>query len=86
MQFMSCYKIKRSFCNMNYGIPKTSVLCPISNDFHIFRYSPEVFYKKLLLKISQNSQENTRIGDSFFNKVWKPATLFSKDFNTGVFL
>ena len=40
----------------------------------------EVFYKKVLLKISQNWQENTCARVSFFNKVasLSPATLLKK--------
>ena len=35
---------------------------------------PEVFYKKVLLEISQNSQENTCAGDSFLIKLQAPPT------------
>ena len=43
------------------------------------------FIKKVFFKISQNSQENTCIGVSFFKKIaaWRPAAL--RDSNTGVF-
>ena len=44
--------------------------------------------KKVLLKISQNSQENSCVWVPFFNKVpgLKPATLLKRDSGTGVFL
>ena len=44
---------------------------------------PEVFCKKVLLKISQNSQENTRVRVSFF---LRPASLLKRGSGTGVFL
>ena len=46
-----------------------------------------VLYKKLFLKISQISQENTQL-ESVFNKVagLQAATLLKRDSNTGVFL
>ena len=46
------------FCAMSWQTQKT---------YFFFRSSrPEVFFKKVLLKISQNSQENTWVGASFF--------------------
>ena len=52
-----------------------------STVFLFFRTSLlEVFFKKVFLEISQNSQENTCARVSFFDKVagLRPATLFKK--------
>ena len=54
-----------------------------------FRSSrPEVFSKQLFVKVSQNSQENTCVRVSFFNKVagWGLQLYLKKDSSTGVFL
>ena len=55
--------------------------------YHVYILSKsnrtEVFYKKVFLKISQNSQENTCTGVSFF---WEPlVTLMMKRFRHSVF-
>ena len=42
--------------------------------------------KKVLLKISQNSQENTSVGASVLIKSQACATLLKKDSDAGVFL
>ena len=39
------------------------------DDYLIHKQPPEMFYKKVLLKVSQNSSENTLARVSFFNKV-----------------
>ena len=51
------------------------------------KQSPEVFRKKVFLKLSQTSQENTCVGD-FFNKVagLQSASFLKRDSNTSAFL
>ena len=48
----------------------------------------EVFYKKGVLKISQNSKEKQPCQSLFFNKVagLRSATLLRRDSGTGIFL
>ena len=49
---------------------------------------PEVFYKKVFLKIYQNSQEKKPVPESPFNKVadLRPATLLKRDSDASVLL
>ena len=41
----------------------------ILDDFNVQKQAPEVFYKKVFLKVSQNSQENTCARISFLIKL-----------------
>ena len=57
----------------------------------ISRYSIQssaVLQKKVFLKISETSEENTCVGVSFLIKLqgFRPATFFKGDSNTGIFL
>ena len=60
-----------------------------TEDERLERDDTEARPKKVLLKISQNSQENKiPVPESFFSKVagLRPTTLFKKDSGTDVFL
>ena len=63
------------------SLKKNKLLCTIKKQL------PEVFYKKLFLKISQYSQENTGVS-LFLIKIQasRPATLLKRDSSTGAFL
>ena len=53
--------------------------------YKLSHFEKQAFVKKVFLKISQNSQENT-MSESFFNKVadLKPATVLKRDSVIGV--
>ena len=55
----------------------------LGNIIYLQKQQPEVLYEIDVLKILQNSQENTFAGFCFFSGL-RPATLSKKDSNTGV--
>ena len=84
-----------SYLNFFFDVNNVKLYCETS--FHLdilltnvfFRYSLQrCSIKKLFLKISQNSQENTVCLSLFVNKVagLRPATLLKKDSGTGDFV
>ena len=49
------------------------------------KFPPEVLYKKVLLKISQNSKENTCVGVSVLIKLQAACNFIDKETPTQVF-